>query len=215
MFGGAWERATLACLSDRSSRPRRMPRLLPEREQLRICAARRRTGWRPRLPITFVLASALDDLEGALAAARPLTAAAVRHESSTRRYEWPCPGGLLHMDVSHYARFNRPCRHAHRDRASTAAAKRERVGHDCAHAVVDDHSRLAYAELLDDERADGDRVRRARAQLLRRTRDPTEATDHDNAWSYTLNGSLRELLAELAREWATDSATAPLTAQQH
>ena len=22
-----------------------------------------------------------------------------------RRYEWPCPGDLLHMDVAHYARF--------------------------------------------------------------------------------------------------------------
>ena len=43
------ERATLACLFDRSSRPRRMPRLLPVAEQRRICAARRRTGWGPRL----------------------------------------------------------------------------------------------------------------------------------------------------------------------
>ena len=24
------------------------------------------------------------------------------------RYEWPCPGDLLHMDVSRYARFLRP-----------------------------------------------------------------------------------------------------------
>jgi hypothetical protein len=28
-----------------------------------------------------------------------------------------------------------------------------RIGYDFAHAVVDDHSRLAYAELLPDERA--------------------------------------------------------------
>ena len=42
----AVERATLVCLHDRSSRPRRMPRLLSGREQRRICAARRRTGWR-------------------------------------------------------------------------------------------------------------------------------------------------------------------------
>ena len=43
------ERRTLGCLFDRSSRPRRMPRLLPAAEQRRICAVRRQTGWGPRL----------------------------------------------------------------------------------------------------------------------------------------------------------------------
>jgi len=39
------DRSTLVCLHDRSSRPRRMPRLLATREQRRICEARRQTGW--------------------------------------------------------------------------------------------------------------------------------------------------------------------------
>jgi len=52
--GESEERATLACLQDRSSRPRRMPRLLAAAEQRRICAARRRTGWGPRLLTTRV-----------------------------------------------------------------------------------------------------------------------------------------------------------------
>src|SRR4029077_5669980 len=43
------DRVTLVCLHDRSSRPRRMPRLLSGSEQRRILAARRRTGWGPRL----------------------------------------------------------------------------------------------------------------------------------------------------------------------
>src|ERR1700675_307648 len=42
-------RTSLVCLFDRSSRPRRSPRLLPAASQARICAARRRTGWGPRL----------------------------------------------------------------------------------------------------------------------------------------------------------------------
>jgi transposase len=46
---GAADRASLACLHDRSSRPKRMPRQLPAGEQRRICTARRRTGWGPRL----------------------------------------------------------------------------------------------------------------------------------------------------------------------
>ncbi len=41
-------RASLSCLEDRSSRPRRSPRLLAPAEQARICAARRRSGWGPR-----------------------------------------------------------------------------------------------------------------------------------------------------------------------
>src|SRR5437867_11293161 len=48
---GAGEEAqrTLACLFDRSSRPRRSPRqLAPELEQA-ICACRRQPGWGPRL----------------------------------------------------------------------------------------------------------------------------------------------------------------------
>src|SRR5215210_7901415 len=42
-------RTSLACLFDRSSRPQRSPRLLAASVQERICAARRRTGWGPRL----------------------------------------------------------------------------------------------------------------------------------------------------------------------
>jgi transposase-like protein len=43
------ERGSRVCLYDRSSRPRRCPRMLPGREQARICAVRRRSGWGPRL----------------------------------------------------------------------------------------------------------------------------------------------------------------------
>ncbi len=39
------------------------------------------------------------------------------------------------------------------DRSSSAEKKRRKVGYDFLHAIVDDHSRFAYAELLADERA--------------------------------------------------------------
>ena len=42
-------RVSSACLADRSSRPRRSPRMLCADDQARICAERRRTGWGPRL----------------------------------------------------------------------------------------------------------------------------------------------------------------------
>jgi len=145
------ERSTLACLLDRSSRPKRMPRLLSASAQRRICAARRQTGWGPRL-LTLRVSHPHSTISKVLkrnGLSRPPRAA----REPARRYEWPCPGDLLHMDVAHYARFTRPGHALTGDRRSSAAEKRAKVGYDHAHAIVDDHSRLAYAELLDDERA--------------------------------------------------------------
>ena len=59
------ERESLACLHDRSSRPHRCPRLLTPAAQERICAARRPTGWGPRLLAGALGAPALDRFEDA------------------------------------------------------------------------------------------------------------------------------------------------------
>jgi hypothetical protein len=67
------------------------------------------------------------------------------------RYEWPCPGDLLHMDTSDYARFQRPGHRVTGDRSSQD--RQHRHGVDYVHAIVDDHSRLAYAEIHPDQRA--------------------------------------------------------------
>jgi hypothetical protein len=96
------------------------------------------------------------------------------------RYEWPCPGNLLHMDVSRYARFLRPGHLVTGDRSQRADWMRPeaRVGYDYAHAIVDDHSRLAYVELHDDEKAATVTgfVERALA-FFRRARRRREAAD--------------------------------------
>ncbi len=187
------ERGSLVCLFDRSSRPRRTPGLLPVREQRRICAARRQTGWGPRL-LTVRTGHPHSTISKVLkrhGLSRPPRA--VREPE--RRYEWPCPGDLLHMDVTLYGRFERPGHAVTGDRTSTAAEKRARPGYDYAHAIVDDHSRLAYAELLDDERAStvtGFVERALRVFAARGIRPRRLMTD--NAWAYTKNRSLRELL---------------------
>ena len=191
---GEQERRTRVCLHDRSSRPRRMPRLLALAEQRRICAARRTTGWGPRLLTVRVghPPSTISKVLRRHALSRP----AKPPREPGRRYEWPCPGDLLHMDVSHYARFNRPGHAVTGDRTSTAAEKRARVGYDYAHAIVDDHSRLGYAELLADERAQTVTafVARALAFFAAHGIEPKRLMT-DNAWSYTLNSSLQQLLA--------------------
>jgi Integrase core domain len=102
------------------------------------------------------------------------------------------------MDTARYARFERPGHHMTGDRSQRSRnwmSEGTRVGYDFAHAIVDDHSRLAYVELLGDEKAATVTafVTRAlvwfEAQGIRAKRLMT-----DNAWSYTHNNSLRKLL---------------------
>jgi transposase len=147
-------RSSLDCLLDRSSRPRRSPRELASELQERICACRRETGWGPRLVAAatgFAHSTVWKVLKraGLSRPARP-------PREPAKSYEWPCPGDLLHMDVSRYARFERPGHAVTGDRSPRwrrALHSQKPVGYDFAHALVDDHSRLAYVELHPDERA--------------------------------------------------------------
>ena len=99
---GEETRATLACLFDRSSRPGRSPRELSAALQETICACRRETGWGPRLvaAATGFAHSTVWKVLRRAGISRPERAA----RGPANRYEWPCPGDLLHMDVSLYAR---------------------------------------------------------------------------------------------------------------
>jgi transposase len=141
-------------LVDRSSRPLRSPRLLAAELQERICDCRRTTGWGPRLVAgaTGVAHSSVWKVLRRHGLSRPARAP----KEPANSYEWPCPGDLLHMDVSRYARFLRPGHRVTGDRSQRSRRwmrPETRVGYDYVHAVVDDHSRLAYAELHDDETA--------------------------------------------------------------
>src|SRR5437870_6043590 len=150
---GEEARRTLSCLFDRSSRPHRSPRqLAPELEQA-ICECRRRTGWGPRLvagATGFAHSTVWKVLKraGISRPPKPL-------KEPANSYEWPCPGDLLHMDTSRYARFLRPGHRVTGDRSQSLRGRsvETRVGYDFLHAIVDDHSRLAYVELHDDEKA--------------------------------------------------------------
>jgi transposase InsO family protein len=113
------------------------------------------------------------------------------------RYEWPCPGDLLHMDVKRYPRFRRPGHAVTGDRRTTRKNKIKALGHDYFHALVDDHSRLAYGELLADEKAATTTafVDRALAWFAGHGISAQRVMT-DGAWNYTHNAALRELLAQ-------------------
>jgi transposase InsO family protein len=114
-------------------------------------------------------------------------------------YEWPCPGDLLHMDVSRYARFERPGHAVTGDRSQRSRRWMDagtRVGYDYAHAIVDDHSRLAYVELHRDEKAATVTGFVERALAFFAAHGITvRRLMTDNGFSYVKNRSLRELLA--------------------
>ncbi len=191
----AQELATGAWTLDRSSRPHRCPRQTPPEVERRVCEARERTGWGPRLLVseTGVAHSTISAILRRHGCSRP----ARPDRGEVVRYEWPCPGDLLHMDVKRYPRFARPGHAVTGDRSKTRQEKLHPLGHDYFHAIVDDHSRLAYGELLDDERAATVTafVKRALAWFANHG-ITTRRVMTDGAWSYTHNRALRELFAQ-------------------
>jgi transposase InsO family protein len=206
-------RATRACLFDRSSRPRRSPRELGRELQERICSCRRSTGWGPRLvgAATGFAHSTVWKVLRRAGISRPPK----QLKEPANSYEWPCPGDLLHMDVSRYARFERPGHAVTGDRSQRSRKwmrPETRVGYDYAHALVDDHSRLAFVELHRDERAQTVTGFVARALAFFAAHGITaRRVMTDNAFSSVRNRSLRELLAQRGIRHLTTQAYRPRT----
>jgi transposase InsO family protein len=191
------ELASGAWALGRSSRPRSCPRQTPPDIERRVCEARERTGWGPRLLVaeTGVAHSTISAILRRHGCSRSPRAA----RRDGHRYEWPCPGELLHMDVKRYPRFAREGHAVTGDRRRSYAEKRDALGHDYFHAVVDDHSRLAYGELLHDERAVTTTAFFERALVWFAGHGiHTRRVMTDGAWSYTRNRSLRDVLGQQA-----------------
>ncbi len=87
-----------------------------------------------------------------------------------------------------------------------------RVGYDYAHAIVDDHSRLAYVELHDDEKAATVTGFLERALAFFAEHGiVAKRLMTDNGFSYVKNRSLRELLAREAIRHLTTKPYRPRT----
>jgi len=189
------QQRTLACLEDRSSQPHRCPRLLSPGEQARICAARRRSGWGPRLiagETGHPHATVWRTLRRAGISRPPC-----EPREQARRYEWPCPGDLLHIDSKRFVRFSRPGHAVTGERQSTGVQRRMRPGYEWVHSLVDDHSRYAHSELHRDEKAATVTgfVERGLAHFAEQGIE-TKRLMSDNAWTYTRNKALARLLAD-------------------
>lgn len=87
----------------------------------------------------------------ALSEIDPITGLRIRGGPVTsHRYERDCPGDLLHIDVKKLGRI--PEGGGWRLHGWHTRHAGNRVGFDYIHTAVDDHSRLAYAEVLADEK---------------------------------------------------------------
>ena len=144
---------------DRSSRPRRSPARTPRRTERRIVALRFTNRWGPHR-IAYHLHLPRCTVSAVLARYRmPLlrhldqnTGLAVRRPAP-RRYEHRAPGDLIHIDIKKLGRI--PDGGGHRKLGRTIGNrhnKKQGRGYAFVHHAVDDHSRLAYSEILGDER---------------------------------------------------------------
>ncbi|WP_282946552.1 IS481 family transposase [Cellulomonas endometrii] len=158
-------------LTDRSSRPRRSPGRCPQRTERRIIALRFTRRWGPHrigyhlgIPRATVGRVLARYRMPALAHVDQATGLPVRKPAAIR-YEAGAPGDLVHVDIKKLGRIpdgggwrahgrgsaQDRAAGAIRDRAARAGAKGSR-GYRFLHHAVDDHSRLAYSEILPDER---------------------------------------------------------------
>src|SRR6476661_2066147 len=81
----------------------------------------------------------------------PLTGQVIRASKTTAvRYERERPGELVHVDVKKVGRI--PDGGGWRAHGRSEEVRGRGIGYDFVHSMVDDHSRLAYSEILPDEK---------------------------------------------------------------
>lgn len=195
-----------AGLADRSSRPKTCPRRTPAAVEAAVLT-RRRThregadviGPELGVPARTVGAILARHQVPLLRQCDPLTGTVIRASKTTAvRYEHDHPGSLVHMDVKKIGRIRdgggwrahgRENREEHYDRST-------RVGYDYVHSMVDDHSRLAYSEVLPNEKGAtcAAFTERALAYFAARGITRVERLMTDNAWAYRF--SLRQVCAD-------------------
>ncbi len=192
-----------AGLQDRSSRPHSTPTRTPARVEARIIELRRRQRRGPQwigaeLGVPARTVSRVLSRHGLprLAVLDPITGQVIRASKLTAvRYEKQRPGQLVHMDVKKLGRIPDGGgwkAHGRPQRPPTKPGP----GYDFVHSLVDDHSRLAYTEVLPDEKGPTCAAFLARAIDAFAARGITriEQLMTDNAWAY--RWSLRQICAD-------------------
>jgi transposase InsO family protein len=199
-----------AGLSDRSSRPHSSPGRTPPEVEVRVLHERheQRRGQDWLGPETGVPARTVSRILRRhqvpyLRECDPLTGQVVRSSKATAvRYEKDRPGELVHVDVKKIGRIHDGGGWKAHGRAvgrQTSQQKRARIGFDYVHSMVDDHSRLAYSEILADEKGASCAafLLRAAAYFAEHGISRIERVMTDNALNYRVSADFRDALEQL------------------
>jgi transposase InsO family protein len=147
-----WLAEGQAGLRDRSSRPRRSPRRTPRPTERRIERLRRRLKLGPvRIASRLGLASSTVYRVLRRLGLHRLCWLDRPTGRVIRRYEHVHPGDLVHVDIKKLGRI--PTGGGWKAHGRERRGLRQRVGYAYVHSAVEDCSRLAYSEVLADERA--------------------------------------------------------------
>lgn len=137
-------------LTDRSSAPKRVPRRTPHAVEVMIEKLRRLRMTSTR--IAAELGMAVSTVGAVLARLGLNRLSRLEPPEPPNRYERRRPGELVHIDIKKLGRFVRPG-HRVTGRAAPGATAQDGHGWESVHVAIDDYSRVAYVEILPDERA--------------------------------------------------------------
>jgi transposase InsO family protein len=194
-----------AGLAERSSRPRSTPTKTSPQRESEVLQARRalKAG-----PLRIAAATAVPARTVARILARhhvpplawcdPLTGELIRASRATaNRYERDKPGELVHIDVKKLGRI--PDGGGWRAHGRSEAVRGRGIGFDYVHVVIDDHSRLAYAEIHADERGAtaAGVLLRAAAFFSRCGISRIERVISDNAFAYRNSTAFKDAVTQL------------------
>lgn len=178
----------VSSLADRSSRPRRSPRQLPRKVVRQIERLRRRKYTGLRIAEELKLAVSTVGLW-----LRRLGLSRLRNlepKPVVVRYEKKRPGELLHLDTKKLARIRRVGHRIHGNRRGN----RHGLGWEFLHVCVDDATRVAYAEVLTDEKGESATAFVQRALVWFREQDVhVERVMTDNGSCYVSRSFRRAL----------------------
>ena len=128
----------------------------------------------------------------------PLTGAVIRASKTTAvRYERDRPGELVHTDVKKIGKI--PDGGGWRAHGRSEKVRGRGIGYDYVHSMVDDHSRLAYSEILADEKGAtcAGFLERAAAYFAAHGITRIEEVMTDNHLSYMRSTAVAEVIAAL------------------
>jgi transposase InsO family protein len=178
-------------LRDRPPIARHCPHRLSAEAELQILELRRRSGWGPAR-LAAVLGRRPSTVYRVLVRAG-CSRRATQPRPDARRYEHDHAGALLHLDIKKLGRFWQPGKRALGVEVGTV---NPRAGWQYLHVMVDDHSRLAHAVLLADERPQScvHALRHHLAWLAERDIKPQRVlTDNGNGYiSHAFRSALRD-----------------------